>query len=491
MSVFGIVALMLVLGLTAGDALAAKGAATVTVTTVPGLDEINAGASVDITIVISITDAATDEGTVDNVASKITVPIPGDWHSALHQPSALDVAGDTTKDETGGLVGEIYARSLVAIVPKDTLSNSSVTFVYRSPAPKIAKAYTWSATSPRHTLALSPDPFVITVGPAADGSGTTALARTNGTLFFQPVNPDDDETTILAYEGRYVTFFEEPMVLKVTYTPAGTMPENSQVVLTVAETAPTIASFTHLDDSSEVAVTGHVKTITRTSNTVTAVVGAGGIGHTRPIVFTIKTAKAPAGAAPPAVIDIDSAIAVTSGIDTDGPGDVVTNVSLVAVGSPFAFTITRKLPFGKATVGTGASPPIPGADTINLVAGANIGLADAAEADDKIWFPLYRSRLRRNRRRRYVRDRYTRRLASTLRTHYRHCRGYGGWSISGEFENRTLKGSLTDVGATFASDSTRSLQVQKVPADQKAYTFKCKSNRRSAHDHDGYRESHD
>ena len=467
MSVFGLAALLLAFAFTGSDALAAPGTATVTVTTSPA--DINAGASVDITIVIAITRAAT-EG--DNVASRITVPIPADWHSALHHPGALTAdskAGDTSKDETGGLVGEIYARSLVAIVPKDTASGS-ITFVYRSPAPKIAKVYTWSVSSPRHTVTLSPDPLVITVGSAADGSGTVALARTNGALLKQGA-PDD---AVLPYEGRYVTFFNEAMVLKVTYTPAGTMPENSQVVLTIGGTAPNeLASFTRLNDSTEVAVTGHVKTITRTADTVTAVVGAGGIGHTRPIVFTINNAKTPNPDPVTTVVTIDDAISLTSAIDADGAGDgPLGSPTNVADGGPFNFTITRKPPFGKATIGTGAAAPTPGTDSINLIAGANIGAADAAAADDKIWFVFTESDFPgMSRGSTYEID-----IPAGWPEPFAPITGTAGetqdGASPGEFTGRTLKGTLLGpADADVFAGGTRSLQVNKVPAEQKTYTF--------------------
>ena len=449
------------------DALAAPGTARVEVTS-PAV--INAGASVDITIAISITAIATD---VDNVASTITVPIPGDWHSALHHPGVLvtdSKAGDTSKDETGGLEGKVYARRLVAIVPPNT-DTGSVTFVYRSPAPKIARAYTWSVTSPRHMVTVNLDPFVITVGPAADGSGTTALARTNGALHLQPTTPDEADAE-LPHEGRYLTFHDEAMVLRVTYTPAGTMPENSTVTVAVDRG---LATFTHLNDSSEVAVSGHTKSITRAPGTVTAVVGAGGIGHTRPIVFTIKNAKTAAATDPPAVVSIDSAISVTADIDEDGPGETATAATPAgsSVGSPFAFTVTRKPPVGKATVGTGSSAPSPGADTINLVAGANIGPTDVAEAEDKIWFVFTAADFsgigNGSTYEIDIPDGWPAPFAPIALTPGELQDG----ASPGEFENRTLKGTLIAVAddSSFTTDNARSLQVNKVPADQKTYTF--------------------
>ena len=327
---------------------------------------LNAGSSVDITITITVSGAPTDG---DNVNSHITVPIPTGWTRALHHPGALtgdSKAGDTSKDESG-LVGEVNARSLVVRVPKDTTSGS-VVFVYRSDVPKVQRTYTWTEISPRHNVTLTPDPFVITVGPAADGSGTIALARTNGALLLQPA-PDD---AVLPYEGRYVTFFNEAMVLKVTYTPVGTMPENSTVTVTVPNT---LAAFTRLTDSTQVDVTGTVKGRTRandgTSSSITAVVGAGGIGHTSALVFTIKNAKAPN---PDPVTAPDSTISITvfSDIDSDGAGDgdTAATPATSAVGNPFAFTFTRKPPFGKATIGSAVSTaPSPGTDSINLIAG--------------------------------------------------------------------------------------------------------------------------
>ena len=459
-TVFGIVALMLAFGFATSDALAAKGTATIAIVSSP--TEIRAGASVDFTITVTVTGVPT-EG--DNVASDIVIPIPIDWHRALHQPGALDKPGDVTKTETT-LVGEIYARRLVVKVPAST--TGSVEFVYRTPAPKVQRTYRWSYSAPRHTVTASPDPFQVVVGPAADGSGAAVLARTNGALHMQPAPTD----AVLPHEGRYLTFHGEAMVLRVTYTPAGTMPENSTVTVTVNAS---LATFTRLNDSTEVAVTGHVKTITRAAQTVTAVVGAGGIGHTRPIVFTINNAKTAAAASPPAVVPIDSAIAVTADIDEDGPTATIpiTSPATTAVGSAFDFTVTRKPAFGKATVGTGADAPAPGADTINLVAGANIGAGDAAAADDKIWFVFTEG------------DfagigggaTYEIDIPAGWPAPFTPIAGTAGDLADGAigpagsaFDGRKLTGSLTDATPAFTGVD-RSLQVNKVPAEQKAYTF--------------------
>ena len=472
MSVFGIVALMLAFAFTGGEALAAPGTATVNMVTDP-TGTLNAGSSVDITITITVTGAPTDG---DNVASHITVPIPTGWTRALHHPGALTTdskAGDTSKVEDT-LVGEVNARSFVVRVPKDAASGS-VIFVYRAAVPKVQRTYTWTEISPRHNVTLTPDPFQIVVGPAADGSGEKALARTNGALLLQPA-PDD---AVLAYEGRYVTFFNEAMVLRVTYTPAGTMPENSTVTVTVPNT---LATFTRLNDSTQVDVSGTVKTRTRandgTNSSITAVVGGGGIGHTNPLVFTIKNANAPNPDPVTAPVDIDSAISVFSDIDTDGAGDgdTAATPATSAVGTPFAFTFTRKPPFGKATIGSGVNAAPAGADAINLVAGANISGDDNAQDTDKIWFVFTAGDFTGiSRDSTYEID-----IPAGWPEPFAPITGTAGdledGASPGEFTGRTLKGPLLGAAddATFAG-AARSLQVKKVPGDQKTYEFKVRA----------------
>ena len=471
-SVFGIVALMLAFGLATTDALAAKGVATVSVISAPDLDEIRAGDSVDFTIRVEVTSASTDG---DNVATTITIPIPTDWHRALHQPAELAAAGDVTKTETGSLEGEIKARALIVKVPKQVTADAAnnivevtgignVEFVYRTPAPKIQKTYTWSVSAPRHTVTTTPAPFVITVGPVSDGSGTLALAATSGFLFEQ--KDDGDAATTLPHEGTWITYSEEALVLKVTYTPVGTMPQNSTVVLTVTGIAP---QFTRLDDNTEVQVDGHVtRPVTRTQTGVTATVAAGGINHRNTIVFTIKKAKAPAVTTD--AVATGNSISVTSAIDVDGAGDETVSGG-ETVGSPFNFVITKKPPVGTVTLGYGAvSAPGTGAATTYLVAGQNIGAADAAESDDKIWFVFDATSFNGI----GGGSTYEIDIPDGWPQPFKPITGSAGdtqdGAVTGAFTDRTLTGSVTTATNTFEG-AARSLQVNKAPTDQKTYTF--------------------
>ena len=474
-SVFGIVALMLAFAFTGSEALAAPGTVTVNMTFAESdgaADDnavINAGESVDITFAVTVT-APTD---ADNVDSDIVIPIPTDWHRALHQPGALAAAGDVTITEVT-LDGDAFARRLVVNAPPGAAG--SVTFVYRSPAPKIQRPYTWTVSAPRHTITTEvggvAGPLTIDVGPAADGSGTLALAATSGFLHMQPAPGD----AVLAHEGTWLTHYGEDLVLRVTYTPVGTMPENSTVTVTVAAN---LATFTRLSDGGEVDVSGNVKTRTRAAQSITAVVGPGGIGHTNSLVFTIKKAKAPAQPDPIAFIEITSAISVFSDIDPDGATatETAATPATAAVGSPFAFVVTRKPPVGKATIGTGASAPSPGADSINLIAGANIGAADAADTDDKIWFVFTEADfLGIGRGSNYEID-----IPAGWPEPFEFIPATDGatadGAVEGTFEGRTLKGTLIGPADTdtFAG-VTRSLQVNKVPTDQTTYTFHVRAN---------------
>ena len=359
-SIFGIVALMLAFGLATTDALAVKGALTVTHAVAPeaisGEDTANAAAEVTITFTVAVSTAPTGE---EEKASTVRITIPSVWSRPVNSDdTGIDVEGFSVGEvfivEPAGITGTVSGRSLVASIAKD--ADTTITFAFKTLAPPRSGVYTIPVgTSSVHTGGGN---LTVIVGPAVAGSGKVTLT---------PLKPQPDTDDDLPYEGIYVLNSEQVLTnLQVRYVAAGTMPKGSTVVLT----STLFPVFTR-QDNTEVSVSGHIDAPVREERTVTATVKNGGIQKGAPIVFTIKNYKAPK-IAPTAddgdvqlATDKDSpwTITVTTTVaaldldgDTDTRGDnFPADDTADGVGDPFRFVTTKPHGTGKVVLHRGTT----------------------------------------------------------------------------------------------------------------------------------------
>ena len=343
-SVFGIVALILAFGIATTDVEAQ------TRTVGVGLEPTNVNAAAEITaLTFKIT---VDKGGDDDPATTIVINIPPDWPTKPIEDNADGEvqAGEVTFSKgaaSGKEIGRVSGRNLRVMVGEKAGGNGVYNVVYKkATAPSRARDYTFPISGA--------DNQTITVGAAVDGSGKIELSRTNGTLYR---HPNADDTTPAEYKNDFIFLSEEELSLMVKYTVAGTMPKNSEIILTVNAD---IATFTR-HDNTEVSVGGNVTgnlTVTRDSQTVEAKVKDGALQAGNTIIFHIKKGKAPKTRGDDVndgVKSHDGAIQVTSAVDQDG-GDTDDPGPATAVeNSPFNFVTTAPAGTGKLQLNLGGS----------------------------------------------------------------------------------------------------------------------------------------
>ena len=257
-SIFGIVALMLAFGLTTTDALAAKGAVSVTISGHTGLR-----AADETTLKFTVRATNTNPSDGDDEMETITIGVPTDWSSASYADTETvanngDVSGGTlsvgevaissrkdsgTKTGDGEAKGFISAtdnRKLVVEFGKDNASGV-VVFAFRTAVPTSRKTYkfTVSTTGAARTVTApvavnEKHFFEVAVGAARSGTGTVTLSGGGGKIFKQAAPGDK----VLPHEGRYIIISEADFTppgshVVVTYKAAAAMPKNSTVVLTL------------------------------------------------------------------------------------------------------------------------------------------------------------------------------------------------------------------------------------------------------------------
>ena len=408
-SVFGIVALMLALGLATTDALAAPGEATISITT--GDTARAADGEHDITFSVLSSTAPTPD---TDTAGSVTIQIPSVWSRPIsaNNTGAPDEDGEVQITDATGTgdaagTGRVSGRSLIASFGKDA-DSTTVTFTFRTKTPVRAGTYRFPLSGQNYnthtdTTDTDQETFIeVIIGPVAAGSGKVVLT---------PLTAEADTDDNLPYEKQYLLTSEQVLTgLRITYTAAGTMPEGSTIIMTSAG----FAAFTR-QDAAEVAVSGHVD-VGREAQVVTATVKEGGIQAGATVVFSIpshyKAAKIAPTAAPDnghseTAVETGWTIAVTAGVgaldldgDTNTSDDNFTAETATLVADPgsfdggttavqFNFVTTKAPPRGKVVVYQDASgttefkhivadAAIPGT-TLRFTLGDLIGIGDGGK----------------------------------------------------------------------------------------------------------------
>jgi hypothetical protein len=280
-SVFGIVALMLAFGLATPDALAVKTGVTVAHDQAAG---VRAGTTETIEFTVTLDSTASTGG--DDVAGTVTITIPSVWSRPINSDdetsgapadaNPLEVGEVFVEGEADNFTATVRGRSLVVSAGKDIVGDE-ITFHFRTVVPGRAAVYTFPVSAPAYTGASN---LQIAVGPVEAGAGDLTLSPLKALPKTDPVTP---------YQEEYVINSEQVLgTLTVRFVAVGTMPAGSTIILT----STGFPVFTHAQDDTEVAVSGHVENIDRQERSVTVAVKAGGIQKGAAVVFTIKNYKA-------------------------------------------------------------------------------------------------------------------------------------------------------------------------------------------------------
>ncbi len=410
-SVFGILALMLAFGMTT-DALAQSVVVTSNAADLRATDVV--------TIAFTI-DPTAHANTDDQKASTVRISIPAGWSRPFNVNEDTETDGiseadlnengevyfpDTTPAD-GEISGRIVGRQLVFTVGKSA-ATSTVVAHYRALVPHLQHTYGFALTvdsGGQHAIVHSTStptpntqvnvrggtPYLdIAVGPVRSGAGTVTLARSSGGPFLQPAPGDAD----LPHEGMYLLVSKESLSnLVITFTAAGTMPQNSTITLTLGGAAVADGWAFTRDDDSQSSVSGNVDLNRQpgspltTGKSLLATVKAGGLQQGARIVFTLKGFVAPTVEGTTAAQDDNYDIEVLSAIDVDGDGtgtaetaatvgNKTDGANTYTDGDPqFDFLTTKAPPSGKVTL-TRATVTAPSPYTY-VVAGADA--ADGAE----------------------------------------------------------------------------------------------------------------
>ena len=301
-SVFGIVALMLAFGLTAGDAFAqvpAAGPNTLTVTASP--DPLRAaGTATMITFTLTVVDRVdvldATPATPATPAGTVTVNIPFEWTSRPIEDNGDTIpdAGEVTfkrGSASGRDVGRVSNRNLIITIPEGIAGNGTYTVVYNmATVPHREGSYRFSVTGADYTDTDGDGTVddLVTVTWAESGKGTIALAPHAPQGEFK-IGPEE---VLHAYNGKYVFVSKEDLGdVRFTFTAPGSLPPETQFKVTMAGFDLTERP----NDITTASVSGHgAPEITRLLNSVTATVKAvGGLVKGNTITLTIKGLVAP------------------------------------------------------------------------------------------------------------------------------------------------------------------------------------------------------
>ena len=353
-SIFGILALMLAFGMTT-DALAAKG--NVTMSHDKGSTGVRAASEVIITFTINVFGAP--DGDEDKEGT-VHIAIPSVWsrpQNANNIGDPNDIGEVVFATDATGLSGDVvidYTSRLIEVTAgKD--ATGSITAKFMTVVPPTSGVYDFPVSGGSyHTARASSSSdaaeiskISISVGPVAAGTGKVALAGATA----EPMVDDK----VLAYEGKYLLLSEQALSLKITFTAPGTMAKDSEIAFSVPDNS--FPAFQRLNDSGEVAVTGHVE-VTRAARKIIAKVKDGGLSKGNTVTFSIpshyKAPKVEANAilsgytinvttmskAPAAAIG-----GVTFGDDAEKSVGGENDAS-----AQFDFWTTKKAPVGKASI---------------------------------------------------------------------------------------------------------------------------------------------
>ena len=378
-SVFGIVALMLVLGLTAGDALAAR-SATVSVNPT----ELRAASTGQtLTFTVNVTDDIAGLDPAEIAESTVTINIPSFWT----QPVGTDAGGENPPGEvnftsvaTGG-DGEVNGRNIILTVPKVTANTThAFTVAYTGvTAPHFADTYGFPLTNAidadgaDNDATDNPAQVEVEVGPVNSGAGDIGLRWTAGTLYRHPNGDAESPNAAGDYRNKYIVFSEQSLAnLIITFTAAGTMPAGSIVTLT----SEGFDAFTRADNG-EVSLGGSVTSkldFLRAADNVTATVKGGDAPQTLQkgdtIIVTIKNYKAPKleDTATESIdtgytIEVETTVTaetrfggVNAATNVTGTQPVVTGPPDAVLDPQFQFVTTRQHGRGKMVVMYNANP---------------------------------------------------------------------------------------------------------------------------------------
>ena len=350
-SVFGIVALMLALGLATTDALAqdVKGNVTVTV------DNLTHAAAAEVTLVFTVN--VTTEATDPDAAGVVRIGIPSVWSRPINSDDAeaINIAvGEVFINEPidGTITGTVSGRNLVANIGKD--STAEITFAFKTITPHRMATYTIPVSSSLHVIAASteaaPIPIKITIGAVAGGTGAYTVTRSNGALHFQtPEDPVDDTPNDPPYQGDYIAISKDEFRnLVIRFTAPGTMPGNSTVTLTAA-----VGGFPRFNVASDVIVSGNAdKTFSPDGQMVIATIKPSGLQKGNTITFSIKTYNAPEvnPEATPAAGAIEEGYTITVHTDIDPDGSAADSLPRAGPGEVGVFTLITTKPAGTGKI---------------------------------------------------------------------------------------------------------------------------------------------
>ena len=380
MGVFGIVALMLVLGLTATNAFA-QVSKVFSITTPATGTTVAATATTDVVFEVVVggqVDAGANNNPPQTPASTVTITIPHEWPTQpveSDDPATADAAGEvtfarTTAGTTGRAVGRVSGRSLIIDIGKGLAGNDTYTVTYNdAAAPARRGTYRFPVSGATLTTTGT---TTVDVGYAPSGTGTIAL--TSHTPLNVKVGTVDH-----VWNKRYILTSEQDLgEVRLTYTAAGSMPKGTEIDIacngfTIADLATKLTSEVATASGS-----GSPKpsVTTTTPMTVTATIDSdGGLEKGNQVHIVIKLLKAPAVTTAPTVSGLD--LTVTSTVPDSIGGDPADlkkpDGTSAATGAVFEFRVSMKP--GTGSLGITSEPVLTPALAPNtaVVAGTDLG----------------------------------------------------------------------------------------------------------------------
>ena len=384
MGVFGIVALMLLLGMTADDAFA-QVSKELSITTPAAGTTIAATATTNVIFSVVVTgqvDAGANNNPPQTPKSTVTITIPHEWPTQpieSDDPATADAAGEvtfarSTAGTSGRTVGKVSGRNLIIDIGAGLAGNDTYTVTYNAAtAPARRGSYRFPVSGA--TISTTA-PNVVEVGYAPNGSGTIALTS-HTPLNVKAGTPPADHV----WNKRYIVTSEQDLgEVRFTYTAAGSMKKGSTIVITLG-TGYTIAELgTKL--TSEIASTsgsGSPKPTIGVGPPIevtTTIDSDGGLEKGNQVHIAIRSLKVPAVTGGPTVSGLDftatSASAdVTAGAITDLKKADGTTTD--GTGAVFEFRATMKP--GTGSLGITSVPALTPALAPNtaVVAGTDLG----------------------------------------------------------------------------------------------------------------------
>ena len=382
MSVLGIVALMLVLGLTADEAFA-QVSKIVEYEAAGTLRAAGQAQSITFTLKVSgQIDAGANNNPPETPASTVTINIPNQWViQPIEAVGTADAEGEVTFDfdkgtQTGRDVGKVVGRNLVIDVDKAAAGNGTYTIVYAEATPPNRKGtYRFGVSGAQYGDA-DVDGTVedtLEVDWAESASGTIALtSHTPSSAKIGNANHP--------WFGNYL-FTSDQDLGNVTfvYTAVGSMPKETQIRITLAGKDFTIPTDKLRRDVLTVSGAGNPEPSIDPGGTwVEATVKAdGGIGPGSQITITIKQLKAATVGADGKVVSTDRTFTPSSSLSTVETGDAAIETAILRKDNAnVVFTFYTSAKPGTAELGimsADGDAPATFAQNTAVQAGTNLG----------------------------------------------------------------------------------------------------------------------